>query len=108
MKTSVQLSLILIGTTLASAIGSALVGVSAWIFLENCDPKLGCTFGIQFMAGLCAIAGLLLGIVLVVGLTGYSSITGKVMTASRSIKYSSASGGLFGAVWSIFVFSKYH
>jgi hypothetical protein len=107
MKSNTQFFSVLAATTVASGLSSALVGILASNLFGVCDPKFGCTFGIQFMAALCFAAGILLGILLICGFAGYTAIAKLVIAPILTIKIGALAGMLLGLAWSMSVLAGY-
>ena len=91
----------------SAAIGSAAVSAAADAALGVCDPKFGCGFGLQFMAGISALAGLLLGIIFLCALVAYTATTKRPANQRFTLCLAAAIGLAVGVAWSSVAIASY-
>jgi hypothetical protein len=100
MRVSVQALAIPLLASSSAALGSVLVSAIADVILDVCDPKFGCSFGLQFAAGASGVVGLLLGILFLCGLAGYSAVTHRLLPQGKTLWLAAGLGAALGAGWS--------
>lgn len=84
------------GTAIAAALSAAAVtwiGASAF---GICDPKFGCTFGLQFGALLAAAGGLLCGLTAMGLYVGYATFHRQPLELKRGLQLALSVGVLIG------------
>lgn len=83
----------------SAAASSALVGLFANVALGVCDPKFGCSFGLEFQAGASAVVGLLSGVLLLCALAGYTAATGRLIAQRTTLVVAVLLGLALGGSW---------
>jgi hypothetical protein len=106
MNLPLQIAGVVGGTSAFAALAAALVGGAAAGF-GVCDPKLGCSFGIQFSAMLSGLLGLCCGIVVLCACGGYTAITGRLLSPRATLLLGAGAGASVGTVLAIATFSSY-
>jgi hypothetical protein len=100
VKPVAQVAGVVLGaTTAAAVVAIALGAVAAGYGL--CDPKLGCSFGVQFGALVAAVVGFLIGLVLLCAFGAYSSLSTRVLPARVKWVLALGAGVAAGAALSI-------
>ncbi len=94
-------------TAATAALGWALVAVLAEAEFGVCDPKFGCSGGMQLGASFGAIAGFLLGLVLLCLFVAYTGITKKVLSARTTFAVALVVGSVLGIVWAAWASASY-
>jgi FtsH-binding integral membrane protein len=109
--TPMHLALLVAGIPLlasaSAATASAAVSALANGLLGVCDPKFGCSFGLQFAAGVSAVVGLLLGVLLLCVLAGYTAATSRPVAAKASLVTAAGVGAALGGLWSVVAARSY-
>lgn len=100
MRLAVQVIGVPVMAATAAAAGSFVVSMLASAAFGVCDPKFGCTFGLQFMAGLSAGVGFLVGLLLLCLFAGYTAMTSKLVSQRSSLVMAGLTGLALGSVWS--------
>ncbi|MCZ8158277.1 MAG: hypothetical protein O9256_00030 [Rhizobiaceae bacterium] len=98
MHPATQISGVIAGTTITAALASALVGGFGALVLGICDPKFGCTFGLQFGALVAGVFGLLGSIVFICFAAAYTAFSHKTLAPRLTLQLAAAAGVAIGAV----------
>ncbi len=96
-----QVSGVVAGATIAAALASALIGWFGTTVLGVCDPKFGCTFGIQFGAMVAGVFGLLGSIVFICFAAAYTAFSHKTLAPKIALQVAAVGGIVIGAALAI-------
>ena len=102
-----QVSGVIAGTTIAAALASVLVGWLGASALGICDPKFGCTFGLQFGALVAGVFGLLGSIVFICFSVAYTAFSHKALAPRTTLQIAAAGGVTIGAALAIAALASY-
>ena len=101
MSPSVHVAGIVVCATMAAALGSVLVGWFGANVLDTCDPKFGCSFGLQFGSIVAGVIGALVSVVLICFASAYSAFSNKALAAKTALLVAAAAGFTIGAALAI-------
>ena len=107
MHPAAQISGVVAGTTIAAALASALVGWVGASALGICDPKFGCTFGLQFGALVAGVFGLLSSIVLICFSAAYTAFSHRPLPAKLTLQVATAAGVAIGTALAVAALASY-
>ena len=107
MHPATQVSGVIAGTTIAAALASALVGWFGSSVLGICDPKFGCTFGLQFGALVAGVFGLLGSIVFICFAAAYTAFSHKTLAPKLMLHVAAAAGVTIGAALAVAALASY-
>jgi len=107
MRPATQVSGVIVGTTITAALASALVGWFGASVLGICDPKLGCTFGLQFAALVAGVFGLLGSIVFICFAAAYTTFNRKTLAPKVTLQVAAAVGITIGAAFAVAALVSY-
>ena len=107
MHPATQISSVIAGTTITAALASALVGGFGAFVLGICDPKFGCTFGLQFGALVAGVFGLLGSIVFICFAAAYTAFSHKTLAPKLTLQAAAAGGVTIGAVLAVAALASY-
>jgi len=97
MHPATQITGVIAGTTISAALASALVGGFGALVLGVCDPKFGCTFGLQFGALVAGAIGLLGSIVFICFAAAYTAFSHKTLAPRLTLQLAAVAGVATGA-----------
>ena len=107
MHPAAQVAGIIAGTSIAAALTSAVVGWFGASALGICDPKFGCSFGLQFGALVAGAIGLFSSLVLISLAAAYTAFSHKTLTAKLTLQVAAAAGFAIGALLSVWALASY-
>jgi hypothetical protein len=102
-----QVSGVIAGTTIAAALTSVLVGWLGASALGICDPKFGCTFGLQFGALVAGVFGLLGSIVFICFSAAYTAFSHRSLPPKLSLQIATAAGVAIGTALAVAALVSY-
>ena len=107
MHPATQVSGVIAGTTISAALASALVGWFGATVLGICDPKFGCTFGLQFGALVAGVFGLLSSIVFICFAAAYTAFSHKALAPRFTLQVAAAAGVTIGVALAVAALASY-
>jgi hypothetical protein len=107
MHPATQISGVIAGTTIAAALASVLVGWFGASALGICDPKFGCTFGLQFGALVAGVFGLLGSIVFICFSAAYTAFSHRLLPPKLTLQIATAAGVAIGTALAVAALASY-
>jgi hypothetical protein len=107
MRKAIYASAVIAGTCFAAALSAAVVGWIGVNVLGICDPKFGCTFGIQFSALVAGVFGLLGSLVFVCLSAAYTTFSHRSLPPRRALLLAILAGISVGAAYSAAALTSY-
>ena len=107
MHPATQISGVIAGTTIAAALASVLVAWFGASALGICDPKFGCTFGLQFGALVAGVFGLLGSVVFICFSAAYTAFSHRSLPPKLTLQVATAAGVAIGTALAVAALASY-
>jgi hypothetical protein len=107
MHPATQILGVVAGTTIPAALASLLVGWFGASALGICDPKFGCTFGLQFGALVAGVFGLLGSIVFICFSAAYTAFSHRSLPSKLKLQIATTAGVAIGTALSVSALASY-